>query len=145
LAPASARTYELISLSGGESVGIVRFLMSIDHPNVRVVEAIEGAVAWFEKSKIVGIKWVQKPDASNPRGFNRVVIKDANTGPLWARFYEIGTNRPIFAGRDGVKRYNVAEIEAERRNGYGWYVDEPVKLLSKDYPAWLKQVGMQNR
>jgi len=139
LAPAAARKYELVSLSGGESVGIVRFLMSIDHPSAQVVEAIESAIAWFEKSKISGIKWVEKPDASNPTGFNRVVIKDANAGPLWARFYEIGTNRPIFAGRDGIMRYSVAEIEAERRNGYGWYVDEPAKLLRKDYPAWLKQ------
>jgi PelA/Pel-15E family pectate lyase len=139
LAPAAARKYELVSLSGGESVGVVRFLMSIDHPRAQVVEAIESAVAWFEKSKISGIKWVEKPDASNPRGFNRVVIKDANAGPLWARFYEIGTNKPIFVGRDGVAKYDVAEIEAERRNGYSWYVDEPKKLLSKDYPGWLKQ------
>jgi PelA/Pel-15E family pectate lyase len=139
LAPAAARNYELVSLSGGESVGIVRFLMSIDRPSARVVQAIESAVAWFERSKVTGIKWVERPDASNPRGFNRVVMKDANAGPLWARFYEIDTNRPIFAGRDGILRYNVAEIEAERRNGYNWYVDEPAKLLSKDYPAWLKR------
>jgi len=139
LVPAAARKYELVSLSGGESVGIVGFLMSIDHPSARVVEAIQSAIGWFEKSKITGIKWVARPDDSNPRGFNRVVIKDASAGPLWARFYDIGTNRPIFVGRDGVVRHDVAEIEAERRNGYNWYVDEPAKLLSKDYPAWLKQ------
>jgi len=139
LAPAAARKYELVSLSGGESAGIARFLMTIDHPSAQVVEAIESAVAWFNKAKISGIKWVEKPDASNPRGFNRVVIKDPNAGPLWARFYEIGTNRAIFVGRDGITRYNVADIEAERRNGYNWYVDEPARLLSKDYPTWLKQ------
>jgi PelA/Pel-15E family pectate lyase len=140
LAPAAARKYELVSLSGGESVGIVRFLMTIDHPSAQVVEAIESAVAWFNKARIRGIKWVEKPDASNPRGFNRVVIKDPNAAPLWARFYEIGTNRAIFVGRDGITRYDVADIEAERRNGYNWYVDEPARLLSKDYPAWLKQL-----
>ncbi len=37
----------------------------------------------------------------------------------WARFSEIGTNRPIFAGRDGVVRYSVDEIEKERQDGYG--------------------------
>ena len=39
-------------------------------------------------------------------------------------------------GRDGVVKYSVAEIEHERRTGYNWYVDEPAKLLKKDYPAW---------
>lgn len=113
LAPAAARTYELVSLSGGESVGIVRFLMSIKDPSPAVVEAIESAIAWFEQSQL--------------------------KGPIWARFYEIGTNRPIFAGRDGVVKYSIAEIEQERRTGYNWYVDSPAKLLQKDYPAWREK------
>jgi PelA/Pel-15E family pectate lyase len=43
--PRPARSYELVSLSGSESVGIVRLLMSLDRPSREVVEAIEGAVA----------------------------------------------------------------------------------------------------
>jgi PelA/Pel-15E family pectate lyase len=56
--------------------------------------------------------------------------------PLWARFYEIGTNRPIFGGRDAVIRYSLAEVEPERRAGYRWYVDDPRQLLERDYPKW---------
>lgn len=56
LEPAAARKYELISLSGSESVGIVRFLMGIDNPSDQVIDAIDSAVAWFERSKITGIK-----------------------------------------------------------------------------------------
>ena len=138
MAPAPARTYELPSLSGGESVGIVRFLMSIEKPSPAVIEAIDAAVAWFEKSKLDGIKWVSKPDATKLHGFDRVVVKDSSAGPLWARFYDITTNRPIFVGRDGVVKYDVAEIEDERRNGYSWYVSSAADLLSKDYPQWLK-------
>jgi PelA/Pel-15E family pectate lyase len=52
LAPAGARKFEVISLSGGESVGIVRFLMSINDPSPVVVEAIEAAVAWFEETQL---------------------------------------------------------------------------------------------
>ena len=117
LAPAHARKYELVSLSGGESVGIVRFLMSIKNPSPEVIDAIESAVAWFEQSR----------------------VKDPNGAETWARFYQIGTNRPIFVGRDGVIKYNIAEIEEERRNGYAWYVDDAAKLLSREYPAWRKQ------
>jgi len=76
-----------------------------------------------------GIKWVE---VSN----DRVVVPDPDAGPIWARFYEIGTNRPIFVGRDGVVKYSVAEIEHERRTGYNWYVEEPARLLKKDYPKW---------
>jgi PelA/Pel-15E family pectate lyase len=133
LAPAPARKFEVVSLSGGESVGIVRFLMSIKEPSPAVIDAIESAVTWFEKSQLKGIKWIEKSD-------DRVVVQDPDGGPIWARFYEIETNRPIFVGRDGVVKYSVAEIEHERRTGYNWYVDEPAKLLNKDYPAWKKSV-----
>ena len=140
LAPAGARKYELVSLVSAESADIVRFLMGIKNPGEQLIEVIESAIAWFEKSKITGIKWVEKPDASQPGGFDRVVVKDPNAGPIWARFYEVGTNRPIFVGRDGVIKYDVAEIEEERRNGYQWYVNTPASLLKEDYPAWRQKV-----
>ena len=141
LAPAGGRKYELPSLSGGESVQIVRFLMGIERPGEQVVEAIESAVAWFKRSKITGIRWIEKPHGSRPGDFDRMVVQDPNAEPLWARFYEIGTNRPMFVGRDGVVKYNVAEIEEERRNGYQWYIDTPAKLLNEDYPAWQKKIA----
>ena len=142
LAPAAARKYELVSLSGGESVGIVRFLMSIKDPSPAVVEAIEAAIAWFDQVQLKGIKAIEKPDASQPNGFDRVVVKDPEGGSTWARFYEIGTNRPIFVGRDGVVKYELSQIEHERRTGYNWYVDEPGKLLQREYPAWKKSHGL---
>jgi PelA/Pel-15E family pectate lyase len=141
LKPAPARTYELVSFSGLESVDIVRFLMSIKNPNATVVDAIEGAVKWFQKSQLNAIRWVEKKDSSKPEGTDRVVVNDPNAPPLWARFYELNTNRPIFVGRDGVVKYEVAAIEYERRNGYAWYVEEPAKLLNKDYPEWRKKNG----
>src|SRR6185503_12295948 len=80
LAPAPARKFEMVSLSGGESVGIVRFLMSIKEPSPAVIEAVESAIAWFEQSQLKGIKWV-----------NSVVVPNPEGGSIWARFYEIGT------------------------------------------------------
>jgi PelA/Pel-15E family pectate lyase len=129
LAPAKARSYELPSLSGGESVGIVEFLMGIDRPSPEVVRAVKGAVAWFESVRIHGIRVVQKDG-------DRVVVQDPAAPPLWARFYELGTNRPFFCGRDGIVKYKLSEIEAERRNNYAWYVDRPARLLRESYPRW---------
>jgi PelA/Pel-15E family pectate lyase len=144
LAPAPARSYEHVSLSGSESVGLVRFLMSIENPDERIIEAVESAVAWFKESKLSGIKVVEKPDSSFPIGFDRIVVEDAGAGPLWARFYEINTGRPIFSGRDGVIKYSLAEIEHERRTGYGWYTSAPARLLEKDYPAWRAKWGTRS-
>ncbi len=139
LAPAPARAFEPVSLASAESVGVVRFLMGIKQPNEEVIDAIESAIAWFETSKLTGIRWIEKPNSAKPGEIDRVVERDQNAGPLWARFYEIDTNRPIFAGRDARIKYDISEIEHERRNGYNWYVDEPGVLLSKDYPAWQKK------
>ncbi len=139
LAPAKARAYELPSLSGSESVGVVQFLMGIEHPSPEVARAIEGAVAWFRANRIEGIRVVQKPAPDTPRGFDNTVVADPAAPPLWARFYELGTNRPIFCGRDSVVKYSMAEIEYERRNGYRWYVDRPARLLDTDYPEWLRK------
>lgn len=140
-AAAPARTFELASLSGGESVEIVRFLMSIKDPSTDVVDAVESAVKWFEQSELKGIKWVKKPDASQTNGFDCVVVKDPESS-VWARFYEIGSNRPIFAGRDGVVKYDVSQIEHERRTNYEWYVEQAANLLRRDYPAWRKRISL---
>jgi PelA/Pel-15E family pectate lyase len=143
LAPAKARAYELPSFSGSESVGVVQFLMGIDHPTPEVVQAVEGAVAWFRANKITGIRVEPKPAPGTPKGFDNTVVEDAAAPPLWARFYELETNRPIFSGRDSVVKYSMAEIEYERRNGYRWYVDRPAKMLDVDYPAWVARRAAQ--
>jgi PelA/Pel-15E family pectate lyase len=143
LAPAKARAYELPSFSGSESVGIVEFLMSIERPSPEVVQAVEGAVVWFRANKIGGIRVEQKAAPGTPKGYDNTVVQDAAAPPLWARFYELSSARPIFSGRDSVVKYSMAEIEYERRNGYRWYVDRPAKMLDVEYPAWAAKRAAQ--
>jgi PelA/Pel-15E family pectate lyase len=133
-APAWARNFEPPSLSGNESVGIVRFLMGIAHPSPEVIAAIEGAVAWFQAVPVHGLRVDNSPGADGKK--DRRAVADPAAPVLWARFYELGTNRPIFIGRDKVIRYDFNAIERERRTGYGYLGDWPAKLLAKDYPAW---------
>jgi PelA/Pel-15E family pectate lyase len=136
--PRPARSYELVSLSGSESVGIIRLLMSLDQPDAATVAAVEGAVAWLESVKITGHKWVEVEDKSMPGGKDRHWVEDAGAPPQWARFYEIETNRPMFCDRDGVVKYSVSEIGHERRNGYAWLGNWPQKLVESEYPQWRK-------
>jgi len=132
LEPRPARSYELVSLSGSESVRILEFLMSLEHPSPDIIRAVNAGVAWFESVKITGIR-VEKVNG------DRTVVKDESAPPLWARFYEIGTNRPFFSGRDGVKKYSFGEIEAERRNGYSWYGAWPARLPA-EHAKWKERL-----
>lgn len=134
LSPAWARNYEIPSLSGAESVGIVRFLMEIESPTPEIIAAVEGAVAWFQSAKITGLRYQRGRAADGQR--DGWVAPDPKAEPLLARFYELDSNRPIFAGRDKVIHYALAEIERERRAGYAYYGDWPASLVERDYTKW---------
>ncbi|WP_083652540.1 pectate lyase [Bacillus sp. MRMR6] len=112
-APQHARAYEHPSISGSESVGIVRFLMSRPEQTSEIRQAVHAALQWFDEVKLEGIRYV----SADPNGVYFVEEEGALT---WYRFYEIGTNKPIFSGRDGVIKHTIQEIEKERRDGYSW-------------------------
>ncbi len=137
--PRPARIYEKVSICGAESVGVVQFLMSIDNPKPEVIEAVQGAVAWFDSARLTGIRQINKPDESKGGRYDKVIVRDTTAPPMWARFYEIGTNRPIFCGRDGKIKSRLTKIEHERRIHYNWYGYWPTGLLTIDYPAWQKK------
>ena len=142
LEPAWARSYEPPSLSGAESVGIVRFLMSIEEPTPEIISAVNGAIFWFKDVAIYGIHVEEFIDASGKKDRRVVASSDAN--PIWARFYEIGSNRPIFVDRDSVIRYSFAELGQERRNGYSYYGRWATKLVSDEYQKWSEKHNLSN-
>jgi pectinesterase len=136
LMPAGARTYEHPSISGMETSAILIYLLKVDKPDALTIAAIEGAMGWLVASQIKGVRIEQKPDPAGPSGFDVVAVPDAGAPPVWARFYDIQTNRPIFSGRDSVIKATLAEIEIERRTGYNWYGTWPRELVETLYPAW---------
>ncbi len=123
LEPCSARAYELPSISSSESVGIVEFLRSLPEKDARIIRSINAAVNWFDSAKLEGVKWVEQDG-------DKVLVEDASAPYLWARFYEIETNRPMFSDRDGAVYYDVSEISLERRTGYAWYGTWPTAQLA---------------
>lgn len=140
LEPAWARSYEPPSLSGGESVGIGRFLMSVEDPTPEIVAAIEGAVQWLRSVAMSGVRLhlIPKPDGR----FERVLIEDPEGAPLWARFYKLGTNRPLYLDRDSVYRYDYSEIGLEQRSAYSYHGTWAAELLDEEYPSWHEQHGL---
>jgi PelA/Pel-15E family pectate lyase len=115
--------------------------MSLENPTPEIRAAIRGAAAWFDAAKIEGqrVRRVRAPNEDPP--FDLVVEADEDAGPLWARFVEIGTNRPMFVGRDGIVHERLADIEHERRTNYSYLGSWARGLLERDYPAWQKKWG----
>ncbi len=123
LRPSSARSYEKTSLAAKESIAIADFLMSFAAPSAAAVRAVHDAIAWYRANAIEGYD------------YSRYELRQkAGAPPLWARMYEIGSNRPIFSNRDGKVLYRWEEL-TDRRSGYGWFTSEPPALLVR-YDEW---------
>jgi PelA/Pel-15E family pectate lyase len=116
--------------------------MSIDNPSKEVINSVQSAVKWFDDSKIIGIRVEEfnTPPFQTPLRLlktDRKVVEDKNALPIWARFYELGTHKPLFSNRKSERLYSMAEVDRERR-AYGWYTYDPQKALDA-YPAWQKK------
>jgi PelA/Pel-15E family pectate lyase len=145
LLPAWARAFEPPSICNGESAEIVLFLMNINKPNEKVIKSIKSAVEWFKASQIYNTR-VETFDAPIEESKymtltkdNRVVT-DSTAQPIWTRYYELGTGRPLFCDRNSKYLYSMAEVSRERRIGYSWYTYAPKKVL-EIYPEWQKKWG----
>ncbi|MBM3947576.1 MAG: hypothetical protein FJ315_09320, partial [SAR202 cluster bacterium] len=77
--PVWARRFEPASVTGGESVGVIRTLVDLYlyTGEDRFLKPIPSALEWFRRSRLPG-------EEANPR---------------WARFYELRTNRPLYFTR----------------------------------------------
>ena len=119
LSPAPARAYELPSICTSESAGVVTFLHSYGkaHPErTDIAESVNAAIEWFKKAGLYNIKFDWNSDKSD-----KVVTQVEGAGPIWARFYTLDTEKPLFSDRDGGTYYDVMQISQERRTGYAWY------------------------
>ncbi len=143
--PRPARTFELASLGNQESAEIVLFLMSLKKPDERIIHSVESAVRWFERSALRGIR-VESVEAA-PTQYphhtsrdDRVIVVDSTAPPIWPRFSELQTHKPLFSNRNGKPVYSLADVERERRTGYAWYTYAPQEVLER-YPRWRKKIG----
>ncbi|KAF7599799.1 MAG: pectate lyase [Candidatus Dactylopiibacterium carminicum] len=147
LQPAQGRSFELPSMVSQESVEMARYLMSIPAPSPEVVAAIDGVMAWFERSKLTGWK-IETIKLDQPVKYDyhtattdRRLVQDPDAGPLWGRFYDVKDNSIVLANRDGIRVKDYSQIHHERRTGYAWYGVWPTKVLYEEYPAWKKRMG----
>ena len=119
--------------------------MQVENPNKEIINAIKSVVAWFEKVEIknVLVKTIPAKDVVykfHEAKFDRIVVTDSSAPPIWTRYYELETDRPMFANRDGKKVYELSDVSRERRTGYAWYGYWPQRIISLEYPKWLTKI-----
>lgn len=129
LQPTAARNYEMPAQAGSESLGILRLLLQVAGPDAGTAQAIRAAAAWYAKTGLRDVAFRSMGDQG------RLLVEAPGAPLLWARYYEMGSNRPIFGDRDLTIHDTVAEISKERRNGYGWFTDEPNRVL-EEFAKW---------
>lgn len=141
LRPAQGRKFELPAIATQETVGVVRYLMSIASPTPEVVAAVDGAVQWLRRVELNGwrLETFDAPAeqfAHHATSKDRRLVAEAAARGLWARFHALDDNSVVLADRDGRRLARYQDVTRERRTGYAWYGDWPRSLLDRDYPAW---------
>ncbi|WP_295798110.1 pectate lyase [uncultured Microbulbifer sp.] len=128
LEPTSARAFEPVALATSESADLVLFLMTLENPPEKLRKAIDHANQWFARHQIDGLRYRRGDELP-------ALVPEEDADPLWARFYDIDSDRPVFGDRDGKVYFDIEQVSAERREGYGWYTEQPYKAL-KQYRKW---------
>jgi len=116
--PAAARSFEPAGVCSAVTSRNIRTLvdLAVYTKDAKYLEPIPAALAWLERSKL-------KAD-------------------LWARLYEVGTNKPIYGDRDGKVHYTLEEISEERRSGYSWQSSYGVASAAAYYEK-VKKAGLE--
>lgn len=126
LEPTSARSYELTSVTAQESANLLRFLIRVPAPSAQLTAAIHSVAEWLKARALYGYTYDFQAGRKDEPG----------AGPVWARMYEIGTSKPIFSDRNGIKLYDWNQLR-DRRTGYAWYTYSPVLAL-RQYERWAR-------
>jgi PelA/Pel-15E family pectate lyase len=139
LEPAPARSFELVSFSGNvETANLLKLLMLDTHPSKEVINAVSSAVEWLKTHALKDCKIEHFTNADGKKDIR--MVHQVGASPLWARYYDIETEKPFVCDRDGIKKSDLSEIGYERRNGYGWYGDDALDVFKK-YQEWIEKVG----
>ncbi|PPT63487.1 pectate lyase [Xanthomonas arboricola] len=141
LKPAKARAYELASLASSESVSIVRFLMRQPTPSAQIKTAVEAAARWFDTHRMRDLATKKIDDPTQETGQDVILVAQPGAS-LWARFYDLQNQRPLYANRDGKALTEYMQVPNERRVGYAWHGTWPDKLLKDDIPKWRTANGL---
>lgn len=114
LRPVGARGFELVGLSGGESVDVLRTLFLIRPATPELRAAVNAACDWFAAHALPAT---------------------AEGQPTWGRFIDLETQQAFFPGKTDGRSYDtLEELKKHNPTGYDYAVTKP-----GDLPKWRAQ------
>ncbi|OHB76285.1 MAG: hypothetical protein A2W31_07840, partial [Planctomycetes bacterium RBG_16_64_10] len=107
LKPAPARKFEPAAVTAGESSGNLQLLMDmyVEFGDPRYLDAVGRAIDWYRRARIGGT-----PEHG-----------------IWARFYELGTNRPLYFTRTYQLVYTDDDLPVHYSFQGNFGVDEQIR------------------
>ena len=136
LGPVRARTKEPPSLSGAESAELLKFLMRKAPVSPKTTAMIEPALKWLASHSIKDLR-----KTTTAEGKTTYVTDGASKEVYWARFYDLGTGRPIFPGsQDGINYATYQEMAAKNKVAYDFVTTKPRDLIEKEVARWRKRL-----
>ena len=114
--PRGARSYELPSKSGKESVGVIAFLMSQPQtPEVKA--AAQAGIAWFKSDnvKVANTAYVSRPSSNTDDNYNPIQARAGST--MWYRFYDLDQDVRLLQ-RPTPDRQSAGRGQAIRHHGH---------------------------
>ena len=151
LAPCVGRSFELPAVCTYESADIVALLMDVDatlypaETAARIRESIEGAVAWYKAHAIRGYRVEDGFRREDGIVTSRLVrVPEAESNPLWCRYYTLEDNRPFTGRRDGTMNFDFSELERGENMSYKWFSDVGTRV-EKMHAKWLERGFLTKR
>lgn len=144
LKPAQARKFEYPGTCSQDTPEVMEYLMEDPRPTPRAIASLKAAAVWIESAKLTGFRIeefdVPYYETERHKGtFDRRVVQDPSAPAIWARIYDINTNKPVMANRDGTRKEKFEDLQLDRRVGYNWFGYWPAEVVEKLYPAWCKK------
>jgi PelA/Pel-15E family pectate lyase len=141
LEPVGARLKEPPSLSGMESAELLKFLMRKGPVTPAMISAIEGGVEWLSAHRLMNLRKVQTAE-----GKTDYVNDLASTEVYWARFYDVESGQPIFAGAQDGRRYSTfAEMAQHNNAAYDYFTTKPADVVEKEFQRWKNRVQKEGK
>ena len=134
-APVAARKFEQISLVSSESAAVLQLFLDkgLDKELYKeqsipgVLPALCSGIAWLQQHQIRDKAWQRHETGS--------ALVEKKGAQLWARFYSLPQQQPVFFDRNGQVYSDVNQLSLERQQGYGWYQTNAKGVLK----AWKKK------
>jgi PelA/Pel-15E family pectate lyase len=115
---------------------MIKFLMRKGPTTPDVTTLIEQGITWIKTNRLTGLCKIRTPE-----GKTDYITDPTSTEVYWARFYDVVTGQPLFAGaQDGIIYPTFQEMAKNNKVAYGYFTSKPNDIIAKEVERWHKRL-----